>query len=252
VTPTGSAHPEPRPRELVWEEVVESEPRPPVDAELDGWEIHRHRPGRTNARREFEGRRFQLKWFTHSERATRGGPARTEFANARTLAGLGVPGVIAVGWGRHATGSFLVMRESPGAPIYSLPSPPTAEQYRAVTTALANYVARMHDAGYCHRDLYLDHVLIDGLDMHLIDVGRLLAFRRRRWVIKDLSALLFSAWREGVPAQYSRLFLRTYLAATRRRWRVRKLLGTLARKAQRYREHNRHEDLSQRPGPTAR
>ena len=34
------------PHEPIWEEVVEGETRPPVDADLDGWEVHRRRPGR--------------------------------------------------------------------------------------------------------------------------------------------------------------------------------------------------------------
>jgi len=93
----------------------------------------------------------------------------------------------------------------------------------------------MHDANLCHRDLNVYHVLVDGDASRLIDVGRVIRFVRRRWVVKDLASLLASARREGYPAWSARLFLGGYLKATRRRWNRRGIIRAVARKAERIR-----------------
>ncbi len=62
--------------------------------------------------------------------------------------------------------------------------------------ALARMVAKLHDAGWYHRDLYLQHVVIDceRSRLVLLDVGRARKDRSvaRRWLVKDVAALLHS------------------------------------------------------------
>jgi tRNA A-37 threonylcarbamoyl transferase component Bud32 len=114
----------------------------------------------------------------------------------------------------------------------------------------------MHDAGLCHRDLNVCHVLIDGDDLRVIDCGRVCRFGRRRWIVKDLASLLASARREGFPERSCRLFLARYLAVTRRSWDRRRLLRAVTRKADRYRRHTekaeRAREAAWREPPPAR
>lgn len=63
--------------------------------------------------------------------------------------------------------------------------------------ALAALIARLHAAGWYHRDLYLDHVAVEeGTGrLVLLDLARARGERapRRRWFVKDLGALDSSA-----------------------------------------------------------
>ena len=104
--------------------------------------------------------------------------------------------------------------------------------------ALALYVARLHDAGLCHRDLNVYHVLIHEGALRLIDVGRVRPFVRRRWIVNDLASLLDTARLEGMPASVARAFLASYLKETRRAWSRRAVLRAVELKARRYRRHN--------------
>ena len=234
----------PTARDLEWVALAPGESPIPIQDDLEAWHFHRRRPGRANARAVIDSVPYQLKWFDHPPGAQ--SPARLEYDNARAVAALDIPTVEPIGWGTHAGGSFLVMRESPGVPLYHLETRPGRTQSLQLADRFARQIARLHDAGLCHRDLYLDHLLIDGDRWTLIDLGRLMRFRRRRWILKDLGALLFSARREGVSAEACRRFLASYRAATRRRWTTRSVLRALDRRARRYAQHNRHEDLAGR------
>ncbi len=89
-------------------------------------------------------------------------------------------------------------------------------------------VVRLHERGWYHRDLYLQHFLAldDPPRLVLLDVGRARqdAHARARWFVKDLAALLHSA-PERVRARERLRFLARYLdgrgihrAAARRAW----------------------------------
>jgi hypothetical protein len=75
---------------------------------------------------------------------------------------------------------------------------------RALIAAVAGFTRRFHDEGFIHKDYYLAHIFVverDGhLDLHLIDLQRVMgpARFRRRWIVKDLGGLAFSAVRSGV------------------------------------------------------
>lgn len=67
-----------------------------------------------------------------------------------------------------------------------------------LTGKLAELVRLLHCAGYVHRDLYASHVFLDeaggGVSLQLIDLARMFrpAWRRRRWLVKDLAQLKYS------------------------------------------------------------
>ena len=220
-----------------WRVLVPEREAPPLDADLSGWTVYHQRRSHLNAMRSVAGRVYHLKWFFR--RLFRGNPARRELENARSVEALGIPTVLPIGWGTHACGTFFVMEGSPGQPIYALAARPDSERLDQLSRELGRLIATLHNAGLCHRDLYVDHVLIDGDDVRLIDLGRVMRFRRRRWIVKDLGGLLFSAWREDLPARASRRFLASYVHHSHAEWRVRTLIQSLQRKARGYWRHNR-------------
>jgi heptose I phosphotransferase len=90
---------------------------------------------------------------------------------------------------------------------------------RAVIRDLAALARRMHASGFCHRDFYLVHFLLDEntLKLYLLDLNRALRWEDTpmRWKIKDLAALDFSA-PEGAFSVADRVrFLKAYLGSER-------------------------------------
>jgi hypothetical protein len=94
---------------------------------------------------------------------------------------------------------------------------------RALGERLLALVLRLHQAGWYHRDLYLQHFVLRGEELVLLDVGRARRGQRvrARWFEKDLAALLHSTPRT-VPVRERLRFLVRYLAARgiprRRAW----------------------------------
>ena len=93
-----------------------------------------------------------------------------------------------------------------------------ATRRRARLAALGELVARLHAAGWYHRDLYLHQVVVrpDG-ELCLFDLGRARRERRPRvrWFVKDLAALLASAPPAVTRAERLR-FLAGWLTGTGR------------------------------------
>jgi hypothetical protein len=72
-----------------------------------------------------------------------------------------------------------------------------ARERRVLLAKLAALVARFHARGWHHRDLYVHHVALrdDDDEFVLLDLGRARRVRsrpRRRWLVKDLAAVLHS------------------------------------------------------------
>lgn len=189
-------------------------------------------------------------------------PARREAENLVALAALGlsVPGV-------------LYFCESGSASLVVLEYVPHARHLRdgaslsATQLAwLADFAAELHAGGWYHRDLYLNHVLETAAgELVVIDVGRARHARRprRRWLEKDLGALLASSSLalDGRADPRALRWLATYLAQLecaaargasavkppRSRQAKRRFLRGILRRARHMRAHTPRHD--HRPHP---
>ncbi len=134
--------------------------------------------------------------------------AGMEWAWMRRLAADGIPCVEPVAFGEERRGqkefrSAILTVAVPGASLEYWAGQWTVndrQETSRVAAALATLIADFHERGYVHRDLYLSHVFYDptvqdAVCLHLIDLQRVMAPRprSRRWVIKDLASLNFSA-----------------------------------------------------------
>ena len=88
-----------------------------------------------------------------------------------------------------------------------------------LVTEVASMAKKMHRAGINHRDFYLCHFLMDeplAMDqkpvLHLIDLHRAQIRQNvpRRWLVKDLGGLLFSAFEKGLTRRDLLRFIRLY------------------------------------------
>lgn len=91
-----------------------------------------------------------------------------------------------------------------------------SDERRALLGRVAALLARLHMAGWCHRDFYAHHVLLrePARELVLIDVGRAgrAPIPRGRWFVKDAGAFLHSCPARVGPRE--RLwFLARYLDA---------------------------------------
>jgi len=96
--------------------------------------------------------------------------------------------------------SFLLQQEiAGGAPANEYLQKLTASRRWRLLAEIGQLARRLHDAGFIHKDLYLQHIFVvergDGWDLYLIDLQRVLGPRhhRKRWYLKDAAALAFSA-----------------------------------------------------------
>jgi len=133
-------------------------------------------------------------------------------------------------------------------------SPERTAEKRRLIRQMADLARRLHAADLSHRDCYLCHIMVRPLEgrepvLHLIDLQRLTHHRRgigRRWIVKDLAALLFSSApgpatgiRSPVFTQTDRLrFARAYFQADRLTDEHKRLLRAVVRKAGRIARHD--------------
>lgn len=102
-------------------------------------------------------------------------------------------------------------------------TPPAPRLRRALIDAVARLASTMHGSGMNHRDLYLCHFLLDapvgreGLSAHslkliLVDLHRaqLRSKVPRRWLVKDLASIYFSAMNIGLTRRDVYRFIRAY------------------------------------------
>ena len=98
--------------------------------------------------------------------------------------------------------------------------PPAFGDKRALIRRVAEMTAALHANGLNHRDLYICHFLLQRtwtgpdqpLHLYLIDLHRVQMRRRvpRRWQVKDLAALYFSALHIGLTRHDLFRFMRSY------------------------------------------
>jgi heptose I phosphotransferase len=160
--------------------------------------------------------------------------AQNEWTALNLLALIGVPTMTPVAFGRTGSNparirSFLITEELTGTTsledfcaTWAL-QPPPFRLRKALIEQVASAVRQMHANGMNHRDCYLCHFHLDtlsrqesgGLDklrLYVIDLHRAQIRRRtsRRWVIKDLAGLYFSAMGIGMTRTDRLRFVRAY------------------------------------------
>ncbi|MFT5048907.1 MAG: tRNA A-37 threonylcarbamoyl transferase component Bud32 [Chlamydiales bacterium] len=141
-------------------------------------------------------------WYARLRGQARRSPGQAEFDNLAALSADGFSVPEPVGWAEdRARGlSVVLMRWIPHRETLRdrLGHPGRGAERRELLLELAGFAARLHRAGYYHRDLYVHHfVLAVGSaepQLTLLDLGRVRRERapRARWLIKDLGALAHS------------------------------------------------------------
>lgn len=157
--------------------------------------------------------------------------ARNEWRAIRRLDELGIPTTPLVAWGERGGNparreSFVVTRDlgltiSLEELVADWPQrPPALALKRGLIRETARIARLLHGNGINHRDFYLCHFLLDQhapVDpaqplLYLIDLHRVQLRRRtpRRWLVKDLGGLYFSALDAGLSRRDLYRFLRAY------------------------------------------
>jgi hypothetical protein len=175
------------------------------------------------------------RWWTYGGETS---PADVEFDNIEALRSAALPTMQAVVCDRGGARSHLIVTSVPGKKLEACMkgfveahsgSPQIIE---AFTLDLARLVRKFHSLGYVHRALYFSHVFLDESDgkvqLHLIDLARAFVprWRRKRWQIKDLAQLKYSAPSEVWVSSCWEKFLREYLDCDERwknwwwNWRI--------------------------------
>lgn len=162
-------------------------------------------------------------------------PGRVEARNVRRLTAHGVPVMELVAFGEkiRANGlieSFVLTEELQGYspldrflparfPDCGVAGRRDPDLHRLIAL-LAALVARLHHAGFNHRDLYCCHFFIrepapGRFEVKLIDLQRVQHRRwfRWRWLVKDLAQLAWSAPARQVTCSQKMAFVRAYLGA---------------------------------------
>ncbi|HID46477.1 MAG TPA: lipopolysaccharide core heptose(I) kinase RfaP [Chromatiaceae bacterium] len=136
------------------------------------------------------------------------------------------------GWNPAAQRSFVVTRELENTVSLEdycadwTAKPPVFAEKRYLIERVAEMTRQLHHNGVNHRDLYICHFLLqqpwdgtaEGLHLYLIDLHRVQLRNRvpRRWVVKDVGSLYFSAMEAGLTRRDLYRFLRTYHAKSLR------------------------------------
>jgi len=191
-------------------------------------------------------------------RRSRAGAAVYDFGAALRLAekGIAVPRPVAFGEQRNWLGeqrSFVMMEELPEADALERLLPEWAEKQKEyillrdkkeLIRQVADLVRHLHRADFYHRDLYLSHIFLsrDSLGaerLNLIDLQRVFRplIRRRRWQVKDLAQLYYSA-RDYFSATDIMRFLCEYLGGKSLSAEDKRMVRAVYRKAKRIARHN--------------
>jgi len=90
--------------------------------------------------------------------------------------------------------------------------PPGFAQKQRLLRTVADIARRLHENGINHRDFYLNHFRLQGERLYLMDLHRaqLRASIPRRWRVKDIGALYFSAADIGLTRRDLLRFARLY------------------------------------------
>ena len=114
------------------------------------------------------------------------------------------------------------------------------EKKRGILKNLADITRKMHSAGINHRDYYLYHILLDSkeelyvIDLHRVDVGGSVG---KRWMVKDLAALLFSSLEVPVTNGERLAFFKRYMRINRLSSYHKTLIRLIIKKCNRIARH---------------
>jgi hypothetical protein len=117
---------------------------------------------------------------------------------------------------------------------------------RKIAAGVADVARTMHAAGLHHQDFYLTHLMLPqsgaAAPIHVLDLGRARFQRRlaRRWIVKDLAQLNFSA--DGVSSSERLRFLARYLGRKVTRG-DRVLMTSIVKKSRAIARHSRKNGL---------
>ena len=173
---------------------------------------------------------------------------RVEAENVGRLATIGIASMRVAAWGErlHPDGrleSYLMTEELEGyRPLEQFFAEPFGQleahsgatrnrDLRRLIRLVADIARRFHGAGYNHRDFYCCHFFVKEsssgrFDVRLIDLQRVqhrIRFRRR-WLVKDLAQLSYSASRRHIKCAHRMAFMRRYLGVKKLRPRHKRLI----------------------------
>lgn len=169
-------------------------------------------------------------------------------------AGIGCPEVIALGEDRRQ--AFVLLRDhSDMIELRTFLLQATTQERNRLAVALGRELARMHDAGFDHPDLFAKHILVDGAEARVCILDWQRARRRRtvswRLRCRDLAAL-DGTLHDSLASDRLRLrCLRAYGLATRDRKPFGRLARQIRRAAERLRENRNIREIGQLPVPPA-
>lgn len=207
---------------------------------------HRHIKHRRTVEAEIGGRRYFVKahrgcgwrevlkdWIQLRPPIVSARTERDALVRARQL---GVRTLTVAGWGERGRSpagveSFLITDALPGMVDLEafvrdwggLTGPRRVLLKRMLLGEIARMARALHEGGLNHRDFYLGHFLVrdrnwarwnpaDLPELYLIDLHRVQMRERvpRRWLVKDLGGLLFSALDAGLTSRDLLRFLALY------------------------------------------
>ncbi|MCC6680350.1 MAG: lipopolysaccharide core heptose(I) kinase RfaP [Phycisphaeraceae bacterium] len=216
-------------------------------------QVVRSARSRSIGRFEVAGRGFYIKkhrpcgWWAITDDLIHGRPphigARPEYEAIRACERLNVATMRIAAFGQEGSGpgqkSFLITDEIVDSPSLETlcadwkTNPPPFDFKRKLIAAVARIARTLHAGGINHRDFYLCHFLLDPATssqprLILIDLHRAQVRRRtpRRWQVKDIAGLYYSAMDAGLTQRDLLRFIaiygrrdRTFWNAVRRRAR---------------------------------
>ncbi|MGL4551133.1 MAG: lipopolysaccharide kinase InaA family protein [Gemmataceae bacterium] len=134
--------------------------------------------------------------------------SRREAKTLQALERAGLPGPRWAACGEDDAGrAFVLIEEAPGTPLPDHLRRHPADR-RRVAAALGRLLARLHGAGFVHRDLYAKHVLVGDAGLTLLDWQR--AGRSAKGTVRDLAALHATLPAELASGRDRVAFLRAY------------------------------------------
>lgn len=225
-----------------------------TDLERESIEVIRTGADRSNCVLSTTGGRFYLKVHRFKQRRRQEPPGLREWRNNLRLMRCGLPVAPPAVWGRSGGCSFFASRDEGGKPLDVLLGPVRsgdAALRRLLAREAGRLVGAFHRAGFFHRDLYACHLVLRANGLCFIDLQRMEDgyFPRRRGVVKDLAALLYSSFALSVTNADRMRFFKAYRGGGRRLAPSdRKLIAAVRAKARRIAGHDRRTSRAEGAG----